>query len=36
MPKITAVHAIRTRANGTWVIVKILTDQPGLSGTLWV
>jgi len=32
MPKITDVQAIRTRANGTWVIVKVLTDQPGLYG----
>ena len=32
MPKITAVQPIRTRAGGTWVIVKVLTDQPGLYG----
>jgi mannonate dehydratase len=32
MPKITAVRPIRTRANGTWVIVKVETDQPGLYG----
>jgi mannonate dehydratase len=32
MPKITAVKTIRTRSTGTWVIVKILTDQPGLYG----
>lgn len=32
MPKITDIQAIRTRANGTWVIVKVLTDQPGLYG----
>lgn len=32
MPKITAVRCIRTRADGTWVIVKVLTDQPGLYG----
>ncbi|MGC9346724.1 MAG: enolase C-terminal domain-like protein, partial [Anaerolineae bacterium] len=32
MPKITDVRAIRTRANGIWVIVKVLTDQPGLYG----
>lgn len=32
MPKITAIQPIRTRANGTWVIVKVLTDQPGLYG----
>lgn len=32
MAKITAVKCIRTRVNGTWGIVKILTDQPGLYG----
>ncbi|MCB0064609.1 MAG: hypothetical protein KDE19_20945 [Caldilineaceae bacterium] len=32
MPQITDIQAIRTRANGTWVIVKVLTDQPGLYG----
>src|SRR5829696_986110 len=32
MPKITDMKVIRTRATGTWVIVKILTDQPGLWG----
>ncbi len=32
MPKITAIQPIRTRAAGTWVIVKVLTDQPGLYG----
>lgn len=32
MPKITGVKCIRTRANGTWTIVKVLTDQPGLYG----
>jgi mannonate dehydratase len=32
MPKITAVKTIRTRSTGTWVIVKVLTDQPGLYG----
>ncbi|GIV80249.1 MAG: D-mannonate dehydratase CC2812 [Litorilinea sp.] len=32
MPKITAIQTIRTRAAGTWVIVKVLTDQPGLYG----
>ena len=32
MPIITAVRCIRTRVNGTWVIVKIETDQPGLYG----
>ena len=32
MPKITRVRCIRTRATGTWVIVKVETDQPGLYG----
>jgi mannonate dehydratase len=32
MAKITDIRCIRTRANGTWVIVKVLTDQPGLYG----
>ncbi|HEV2121365.1 MAG TPA: enolase C-terminal domain-like protein, partial [Chloroflexota bacterium] len=32
MTKITDVRCIRTRATGTWVVVKILTDQPGLYG----
>ena len=32
MPKITAIQTIRTRAAGRWVIVKVLTDQPGLYG----
>ena len=32
MTKITGVRCIRTRANGTWAIVKVLTDQPGLYG----
>ncbi|MCX6018418.1 MAG: mandelate racemase [Chloroflexi bacterium] len=32
MPKITGIQTIRTRANGTWLFVKILTDQPGLYG----
>lgn len=32
MPKITDIQCIRTRANGSWVIVKVLTDQPGLYG----
>jgi mannonate dehydratase len=30
--KITGVRCIRTRADGSWVIVKVLTDQPGLYG----
>ncbi len=32
MATITRVRAIRTRADGTWVIVKIETNQPGLYG----
>ena len=32
MTKITDVKCIRTRANGSWTIVKVLTDQPGLYG----
>lgn len=32
MAKITAIKCIRTRVNGTWCIVKIYTDQPGLYG----
>jgi len=32
MANITEVRCIRTRAQATWVIVKVLTDQPGLYG----
>ena len=32
MAKIKEVRCIRTRRNGMWVIVKVLTDQPGLYG----
>jgi mannonate dehydratase len=32
MSKITAIRCIRTRATGTWVVVKVETDQPGLYG----
>lgn len=32
MPKITGVRCTQTRANGQWLIVKVLTDQPGLYG----
>ena len=32
MPKITDLKIIRTRSTATWVIVKLLTDQPGLYG----
>lgn len=32
MAKITAVRCIRTRHDGSWVIVKVMTDQDGLYG----
>ena len=32
MTKIKEIRCIRTRASGTWTIVKVLTDQPGLYG----
>ncbi|MBI4553642.1 MAG: mandelate racemase [Candidatus Latescibacteria bacterium] len=32
MAKIKEIRCIRTRANGSWVIVKVFTDQPGLYG----
>jgi mannonate dehydratase len=32
MTKVTDIKCIRTRANGSWTIVKVLTDQPGLHG----
>ncbi len=32
MAKIKAIRCIRTRANGVWLIVKVITDQPGLYG----
>src|ERR1700712_1431352 len=32
MTKIQEIRCIRTRANATWVIVKVTTDQPGLYG----
>jgi mannonate dehydratase len=32
MAKIKEIRCIRTRAAGTWVIVKVITDQPGLWG----
>jgi len=32
MAKIKEVRCIRTRPAGTWVVVKIITDQPGLYG----
>jgi mannonate dehydratase len=30
--KIKDIQTIRTRANGTWLFVKVITDQPGLYG----
>ena len=32
MPKIQDVRCIRTRGRGSWLIVKVLTDEPGLYG----
>ena len=32
MAKIKEVKCIRTRANRTWAIAKVITDQPGLHG----
>jgi mannonate dehydratase len=32
MTKISDVQVIRTRSTGTWLVVKVLTDQPGLYG----
>ena len=32
MTKINGIETIRTRADGTWLFVKVLTDQPGLYG----
>ena len=32
MAKIKEIQCIRTRSSGTWVIVKVITDQPGLYG----
>ncbi len=32
MTKITDIKVTRTRANGSWGIVKVFTDQPGLYG----
>jgi mannonate dehydratase len=32
MPKITRVRCLRTRSTGTWLVVKVETDQPGLYG----
>ena len=32
MAKIKEIRCIQTRSNGSWVIVKVTTDQPGLYG----
>lgn len=32
MAKIKEIQTIRTRATGTWLFVKVITDQPGLYG----
>jgi mannonate dehydratase len=32
MASIKEIRTLRTRADGTWLIVKVLTDQPGLYG----
>jgi mannonate dehydratase len=32
MTKIKEIKCIRTRPAGTWVVVKVITDQPGLYG----
>ena len=32
MAKIKEVRCIRTRFDGSWVIVKVITDQAGLYG----
>ena len=32
MTRITGIRTIRTRSDGSWLIVKVLTDQPGLYG----
>ncbi|MGH2542100.1 MAG: enolase C-terminal domain-like protein, partial [Ardenticatenaceae bacterium] len=32
MTKITDIKTIRSRPGGTWVTVKVMTDQPGLYG----
>ncbi|MHB1293967.1 MAG: enolase C-terminal domain-like protein [Anaerolineae bacterium] len=32
MPKIRAIRCIRTRRDGSWLIVKVITDQDGLYG----
>ncbi len=32
MTKIKEIQTIRSRVNGTWLFVKVITDQPGLYG----
>jgi mannonate dehydratase len=32
MTTITGIHCIRTRADGTWTIVRVATDEPDLYG----
>ncbi len=32
MTKIKEIRCIRTRADGSWLFVKVITDQPGLYG----
>ena len=32
MTKILKIHTIRSRSDGTWLFVKVVTDQPGLYG----
>src|SRR5215467_14118808 len=32
MTTITGIHCIRTRADGTWTIVRVTTDEPDLYG----
>lgn len=32
MTRITEVKCMRTRSNGSWTVVKVLTDQPCLYG----
>ncbi|SVD84211.1 uncharacterized protein METZ01_LOCUS437065, partial [marine metagenome] len=32
MAKILEIRVIRARPGGSWAIVKVLTDQPGLWG----
>ncbi len=32
MAKIKEIRTIRSRSNGSWIFVKVITDQPGLYG----